>query len=223
MFGKKDLAKAIERSSKLDDLSGGAKIAICVPTNGMVHSKFMYCLINAIKYIESLNFQIHLLMDMGTVLSNQRQQLAFDALEIGADYIMWFDSDMTFPENIIHTLIQHNKDVICATYSKRVPPFHATAFYSIDPLEPVTLKTGLSRVYSTGMGCMLVDTKIFNYLSTPWFPLLWHDETQSWLGEDMGFCDLLTKEGISIWCDLDLSQDVGHLGQKEFLLSQANS
>lgn len=197
------------------------RVVICVPTNGLVHAQFTYCLVEAIRYTESQGVSVHVNMDEGTVLSNQRQHLAYTAVvDHRADHIMWLDSDMTFPADVILQLLKHNRDVVCATYSKRVEPFHATAFIDIDPVVPVPIKGRLKRVKYAGMGCMLVNADVMHRLPTPWFPLIWHEPSQSWHGEDMGFCDLLEKENVSIYCDIELSLTVGHIGQQEFLLNR---
>ena len=129
MFGKN--LKAVPVTSK------GSHIAICIPTNGLLHSEFAFFLIDAIRYTERQGYIVDILMDLGTVLSSQRQFLARRAInDHNADYIMWFDSDMTFPEDTIVTLLERSKDVVCATYSKRVEPFHATAFEEINPFVP---------------------------------------------------------------------------------------
>jgi len=196
------------------------QVVICVPTNGLVHSMFTFCLINAIRYTEKQGIPVVLDMDAGTVLSNQRQVLLDTAInEHSAEHIMWFDSDMTFPEDVIVRLLEHKKNVVCATYSKRVEPFHATAFHGIDPVEPVDIVgNGLQQIRYSGMGCMLVRASIIDQLPSPHFPLKWHAPSSTWHGEDMGFCDLLHENGIKIFCDLDLSRQMGHLGVKEFQL-----
>lgn len=200
------------------------QVVICVPTNGMVHAMFTYCLVNAIRYTEAQGIPVVLDMDAGTVLSNQRQVLLNTAIdEHGAEHIMWLDSDMTFPEDVIIRLLEHKKKVVCATYSKRVEPFHPTAFYSIDPVEPVdTEGHGLVTVRYTGMGCLLMKASAIDTIPSPHFPLKWHAPSSTWHGEDMGLCDLLTEDGTKIYCDLDLSREIGHLGQREFLVNQAN-
>lgn len=196
------------------------QVVICVPTNGMVHAMFTYCLINAIRCTEAKGIPVVLDMDAGTVLSNQRQVLLDTAInEHKADHIMWFDSDMTFPEDIIIRLLEHKKNVVCATYSKRVEPFHATAFYDIDPVEPVeVVGNGLQQIKYAGMGCMLVKASVIDQIPSPHFPLKWHAPSSTWHGEDMGFCDLMHENGIKLFCDLDLSRLTGHLGVKEFQL-----
>lgn len=194
-------------------------IAICVPTNGMVHSEFAFFLIEALRYTEKLGYQVDIIMDLGTVLSSQRQFLARRSIDYyKADYVMWFDSDMTFPEDVIVDLINHNKDIVCATYSKRVEPFHPTAFADIDPVVPVEISGSMKKVKYAGMGCMLVKSDVYNQIPAPWFPLTWHELTDSWHGEDMGFCTKAIEVGYDIWCDINLSIKIGHLGQQEFLL-----
>jgi hypothetical protein len=215
MFGKSVFDKATE-----SDIATG-HVAICVPTNGMVHANFAYCLVDAIRYTESEGISVSLVMHEGTVLSNQRQQIAAEAiLEHRADHLMWLDSDMTFPADTILRLLARRKDVVCAAYSKRVEPFIPTAFTDIDPVVPVAISGKLRRVKYAGMGCMLVNADVMHRLTTPWFPLIWHEPSQSWHGEDMGFCDLLDSQGIPIWCDIPLSLDLGHIGSKEFILNQ---
>lgn len=200
------------------------QVVICVPTSGMVHAMFTFCLINAIRYTESQGIPVVLEMDAGTVLSNQRQVLSDTALnDHAAEHIMWLDSDMTFPEDVIIRLLEHKKKVVCATYSKRVPPFHPTAFYNINPVEPVNTEDhGLVTVRYSGMGCMLVHSSVFDAIPSPHYPLTWHPPSSTWHGEDMGFCELLEENSIKLFCDLDLSRKIGHLGQREFRVNQAN-
>lgn len=213
VFGKSVFSQA----SQTDITTG--HVAVCVPTNGMVHANFAYCLVAAIRYTELQGISVSLVMHEGTVLSNQRQQIAAEAiLEHRADHLMWLDSDMTFPANTIVRLLSKNKEVVCAAYSKRVEPFIPTAFADIDPVVPVEVKGNLKKVRYAGMGCMLVASNVMRQLPTPWFPLLWHEPSQTWHGEDMGFCDLLEKENIELWCDIPLSLELGHIGQYEFLL-----
>ena len=177
------------------------QVVICIPTNGMMHSLSAFCLTNAIRFTEKQGIPVVLEMDAGTVLSNQRQVLLDSAINTHrADHIMWFDSDMTFPEDVIVRLLEHNKNVVCATYSKRVEPFHATAFYNINPVEPVDVSGhGLAEIKYTGMGCVLMKANIINEIPSPHFPLKWHAPSSSWHGEDMGFCEVLSQNNVKIF------------------------
>jgi len=213
MFGKNLKASAPKNI--------GSHIAICIPTNGLLHSETAFFLIEAIRYTEAYGYTVDILMDLGTVLSSQRQFLARKSIDYyDADYIMWIDGDMTFPEDTIVKLIERNKNIVCATYSKRQEPFHPTAFAEIDPVVPVQISGDIKKVKYAGMGCMLVKRSVYQSIAPPWFPLTWHEATDSWHGEDMGFCTKAIDAGYDIWVDIDLSLKIGHLGQKEFLLDR---
>ena len=134
------------------------QVVICVPTNGLVHAMFSFCLINAIRYTEKQGIPVVLEMDAGTVLSNQRQVLLNLAVDkYNAEHIMWLDSDMTFPEDVIVRLLEHKKNVVCATYSKRVPPFHPTAFADIDPVDNNLLQLAVFELLSSTMSSTQSD------------------------------------------------------------------
>jgi len=212
----------IRRNSIFDKtLPTSSMVVVCVPTNGLVHARFTYCLTALMDYTRTQGVPIILEMDEGTVLSNQRQVLQDRAIkEYNANHIMWLDSDMTFPPQTVIKLLSHNKQAVCATYSKRVPPFHSTAFESIDPVVPVDVSPGglISTRYA-GMGCMLINSNVVSQIPRPHFPLKWHEQSSTWHGEDMGFCDLLQKANINLYCDLDLSKKLGHLGLQEHRLN----
>jgi hypothetical protein len=213
MFGK--------NSAKSLQIAQHQRETVCVPTQGLVHAEFTYCLVNAIKRTELDSVSVSLVMHEGTVLSNQRQHIAVEALDkFSPDYLMWFDSDMTFPADVILRLIDSDKSVVCAAYSKRTPPLIPTAFLDIDPVVPVKIQGNLQPVRYAGMGCMLVKASVMRSLEMPWFPLIWHNASKSWHGEDMGFCDLLHKNNIEIWCDTQLSLELGHLGTVKNQLNQ---
>lgn len=198
-------------------------VVICVPTNGLVHAEFAYCLANLIRRCEIERIKINLVMHEGTILSEQRQKIAIEALKLfSPDYLFWLDSDITFPDDTLIRLLDTDKDVVCAAYSKRTRPFIPTVFLDIDPVIPIEIDGKLQRARFAGMGCMLVDATIMQTLPMPWFPLLWHESSQSWHGEDMGFCSLLEDYNVELWCDTALSLEVGHLGSKKYLLDSTD-
>lgn len=209
--------KTIVDSSQVQQYT--KSVAICVPTNGLVHAEFAYCLANLIQRCEAEKIKINLVMHNGTILSEQRQKIALEALKLySPDYLFWIDSDITFPDNTLIKLLAAEKDVVCAAYSKRMPPFIPTVFSDIDPVIPVEINGKLQRARFAGMGCMLVSAVVMQTLPMPWFPLLWHEASQSWHGEDMGFCSLLEFCNIELWCDTALSLEIGHLGIRKHLL-----
>ena len=107
------------------------KIAICVPCRETVHSLFSYNLIQMVQWCDSAGYKVSVLMDSGSWISRQRQNLTKSAIEIGATHILWLDSDMMFPVNIIETMLRYNLDIVACNYSTRTVPFKGVAYTKI--------------------------------------------------------------------------------------------
>jgi hypothetical protein len=65
----------------------------------------------------------------------------------------------------------------------------------------------------------MIHMSVFDRLAKPWFTT--RVEGEKLLGEDYYFCEQVRAAGFEIWCDGDLSRDIGHIGQKVFRLNQA--
>lgn len=190
------------------------KLAICVPARDLVHAGFALSLAKLSKTIDC-----EILINLGTVIPEQRNQLVKEALEKNATHILWLDSDMHVPESTAIKLLEHNKEIVAATYSTRMPPYQSVAF--IDPNnfnKRLNEKQGLYKVWAVGMGCMLVNTKVYEYLEQPYHQYVDNKATQSLMGEDIYFCKSANDAGFDIFVDATLSQNVAHYGTKSFTL-----
>jgi GT2 family glycosyltransferase len=156
----------------------------------------------------------------GTLIFDQREKLALEAIKEGADYILWVDADMRFPKNTIERLLKHDKDIVGVNATTRSIPVKATAkMLKIDLEEktnewiPVSSKnkTGIERVTSIGCGVMLVKREVFEKMERPWF---WFENLKNHklLGEDVYFCVKAHDFGFETWVDHDLSNEIGHVG-----------
>jgi hypothetical protein len=92
-----------------------------------------------------------------------RNQCAGAAQIMKASHLLFLDSDMVFPADTLARLLAHNKDIVGATYSKRVPPFHPLTV--TEEGEQVQITSGLCRVKLIPTGCLLMRTKIFDALA----------------------------------------------------------
>ena len=61
-----------------------------------------------------------------------------------------------------------------------------------------------------------METKIFHELKKPWFEFRHYPETNDWLGEDMILCEKIRKLGYKIMVDVNLSNQIRHLGTWAF-------
>jgi hypothetical protein len=191
------------------------KLSILVPTRDMVHSHFAYSLSQLIKTTTEAGIDTYLYFDSSTILLNQREKLIEEAIKVESDYVLWLDSDMMFPSNVVLRLLSHNKDIVECNYMKRSIPMKTVAYTDLNnwdswvPLEP---KEELVKVQGVGMGCMLMKTKVFQDLTKPYFEFRYKEDTQDWFGEDFILLDKLQKNNYEIYIDTILSMDIKHMG-----------
>ena len=185
----------------------------------MLHSAHAFALVELIKLNTMNNIDTHVAMDASTILLTQRERLAIEAQKIGAEYMLWLDSDMVFPPTTALRLMAHNEDVVAANYVRRQPPYKGVAYETIGdwqnplPYEP---QDDLAPIEGIGMGCMLMRTCILDEIPQPWFEFGWNPQTTDHLGEDMIFCQKIAQAGYTIKVDTQLSMETLHLGTYAF-------
>jgi hypothetical protein len=198
------------------------KLSICVPARDSVDTSFAHCLslLTARFYgsapagtVMNVNFR------NGTLIADQRCKLVEMSLAQDADYVLFLDSDMTFPASLVERLIAHDKDIVACNYATRRLPVKTVAFKSFENLENMYSlgKGGLEECDAIGMGAMLVKAEVFKKLRYPWFQIHYMPNARMWMGEDMYFCKLAKANGYQIWIDHDLSNQVGHSGNFVYL------
>jgi hypothetical protein len=187
------------------------KVAICFPSGDMVHADFALALAGLCNSTPPLETPI--VNNKSSIVAIARNNGVRNAREMGCTSILFLDSDMVFPRTTLHRLLLHRKDIVGATYAKRVPPYSilGTALES----EPTCDARGLTEMRRIPSGCLLIRMAVFDALSEPVFRFD-TDEAGDIVGEDYVFCDRAREAGFRIWCDAALSQEIGHVGQQVF-------
>lgn len=196
-----------------------SKLAVCIPCRDTLHSAHAMSLAEMVKFNTMNNIDTHVFMDASTILLTQRERLATMALECDAEYILWLDSDMTFPATTAVRLLAHNESVVAANYVRRQRPFKGVAYETIGDWEnPLSfdVQDELVTVEGIGMGCVLMKTDIFKQIPKPWFEFGWSPESNDFLGEDMILWQKVGSLGYEIKVDTQLSQELRHLGTWAF-------
>lgn len=198
------------------------KLGICVPARDSVDTAFAHCLslLTARFYGNApAGTAMHVNFRNGTLIADQRCKLVEMSLGQDCDYVLFLDSDMTFPANLVERMVAHDKDIVACNYATRRLPVKTVAFKSFENLENMYSlgKGGLEECDAVGMGVMLVKTEVFRKLKYPWFQIHYMPNARIWMGEDMYFCKLAKAGGYKIWIDHSLSNEVGHSGSFVFL------
>lgn len=206
------------------------RIAVCLPCRDTVHTGFAYDLARLSAYIGATRVpqgaKLHMFTSQGTLIVDQRQNLVREALKADADYVLFVDSDMRFPKNGFDRLVAHCKPIVAANYSTRRLPPQPVSFADEQCVKRVyttEASAGLEKVYATGMGFMLIDTKVFKSMPQPWFQVGYSTKQHDFFGEDVFFCHQAAKHGFETFIDHDLSKEVRHIGNLEFSYHHAEA
>jgi hypothetical protein len=192
-------------------------IGICIPAHDTLHTNFAVSLANLTSRLTRDNIDYGLHVVCGSVIAESRTRLANEALDASSTHLLWLDSDMHFPANIIDRFLKHDRGIVAANYSTRYPPCRSVAF--LDPKNVdlrLESRTGLHPVWAVGMGCMLVKRSVFEQLPKPWFAHEYNKNLDTYGGEDIYFCNQAMHHGIEVYVDTDIQ--LVHFGIKANLL-----
>lgn len=222
------MAEQLGEPAVSDPSGESVNVHVLIPSRDQVHGWFAYSLALAMAYTVKHHpyIDIHLLHNNGTILSQQRQELAKLAWIGNADWTVWFDTDMRFPKDTIERLLSHKYPIVAAGYPTRKPPAIEPTQY-LDDETHVRLytekdSTGLQEVASTGFGCIAVHRSVYDAMEPPWFHIPWDDEAKCFdCGEDVYFCRKARAAGFPVMLDHDLSKRIAHIGNYEFSYLEA--
>ncbi len=199
-----------------------SKVALCVPCKDIVQAGFSYDFTRLACNLAVSNHDLAIYQSQGTLIADQRVNLAKEAIAEGAEWLLWVDSDMRFPATAGVQLLAHNKPIVAANYVTRRIPVEPVAFNYANEIDAwrrvatYTTSTGLEQVDCVGMGLMLTHRDVFKNMPDPWFHLAYSTKNTKFHGEDVYFCMNAGKAGFPTLIDHDLSKQVGHIGIMEF-------
>lgn len=163
-----------------------------------------------------------------------RNNIVMLAQSYGVDYVMMVDSDTTPPRDALVNLYSHGVDVCMGYYMHRDMGTNAITdktnackladdsgklyfgYPGESQLTGAELREKrddgeyLMQIHGGGMGCVLINMRVFDEVRYPWFD--WNNYAnpeRSMLSEDLFFCEGLKNEGIPIYCDTRVA--CGHL------------
>ena len=157
-----------------------------------------------------------------SLIYDARNMLASQALSEGYDRILWVDSDMQIPSDMMERLsadMDEGREMVCGLYFGRKPPIAPVIFNKlVYELSEKNFEHDLQRYYdyprdsifpivACGFGAVMMTTelirKVANKFGYPFTPMMG-------LGEDIAFCWRVNQLEIPIYCDSRVK--VGHYG-----------
>lgn len=188
-------------------------IAIIYPSSDMVHAKFAGCLTNLVSYTSSLGYRVGIINPRCSIIQAGRYLGIQQAKDMGADKVLFIDSDQTFQHDALERLLNTKKKIVGAASLTRVEPVTYTCKDSAGFRIDFSNRKGLQQVHTNGFPLTLIDMEVFKKIPEPYFDVSFKDG--KFTGEDESFCLEARKAGYKIWIDADVK--VGHLGCKEYI------
>lgn len=136
-----------------------------------------------------------------------RERAVDFALDWGADYIFFYDSDMRFTPDVFLRLLAADKPVVGAlAFTGRVPitpviytfgdSYRQDAAGLHADVHPIMdyKRDALIQVDAIGFGVVMIQAGVFRSIPKPWF-------NSPGVGEDILFCIRCKQFGIPVWVD----------------------
>ena len=200
------------------------KVIFCIPGNSF-SNRFLKCWTNLTKELHKRDIEYELLSQYipnvykvrSLLLGADRNFGLYQAPWQGKkeyDYIMWIDSDQVFEPNDFFKLLEHDKDIVSGLYLRKpkgdnlndIPIEFACFNEDGKRLYTNEVNGELRKVWSNGMGWMLVKKGVFEKTEYPWFgPII---EGLGFHGEDVSFQLRAKESGFESYVDTSII--VGH-------------
>lgn len=181
------------------------KIGFGLMSSGVVEHEYVECLLGMFK---SATYDYQIFSAKSCLVPKNRRVIAEAFMESDCSHLLFLDTDMVFPPDIVERLLEMRVPVAAANCVTRKFPVRFTA-----DLPTTRGSGGIERVWRVGTAVMLVERSVFEKIGKPWFGLGWDPRTGSELGEDYMFCQHCGDVGIPIYISHDLSKDVYHVGK----------
>lgn len=213
------------------------KVAICIPRYGDTKGAFTISLARMIAHSlapkHDAGLEIEIFSVSSSDLPHSRTELLKSAIQWQARYLLWLDSDHTFPRDTLLRLLAHKLPVVGCNQPRRSDPTGPVAVKldAAGEMEHVWTTRAkaeareVEEVFHVGLALCLMDLNILHQVKAhvekgvgwdQWAPfdrkLL--PGTNARMGEDVSFFRELTDAGVKVYIDHALSWEVGHIHER---------
>lgn len=196
------------------------KTLIAMPAMQSIPTKTVRCLTGMLRPPDT-----YTAISECTLVHDARNEFTSIAIQKGFDRVLWIDSDMTFPPDMLIRLSedmdQNNLDMVCGLFFKRQTPTKPVICTALetrqDPvhgeyIHPVCYTDyphdTLFPVRACGFGAVLTTVDLLRDVWDHYGPPFSYHLN---IGEDYSFCWRVNQIGRQIWCDSRVK--AGHIGQ----------
>jgi GT2 family glycosyltransferase len=194
------------------------KTLIGIPAMDFVSTSFMTCLTGLQPVGDT---SLHVVQS--SLIYDARNDIALRAVNEGYDRILWLDSDVTFPADLLERMsarMDEGYEFVSGLYFTRKEPIKPVIFRRVELTEkdgkkvPVTdnftdyPRNDIFRIAACGFGCVMMTTDVVKRIiekhGAPFSPM-------AGFGEDLSFCIRANAVDTEMYCDSSIK--LGHIGQ----------
>lgn len=188
------------------------KTMIAVPCLDTVQTDFVKSLVR----LQPVGQVSHKFVE-SSLIYKSRTDLGLIALAEKQDFVLWIDSDMVFPPDLLVDLMadMEGRDMVAGICHMRRPPFTPVLYeklrQGITPQDNESAKLidyprdAPFKVEGCGFGCVLMRTAVIEAVVDKYHALF---DPLPGYGEDLSFCIRARGCGFDIWADPKVQ--VGH-------------
>lgn len=190
-------------------VDGLLKYMIAIPCMEMMHTQFVSSLVNMRRV--GANKVVFL---SNSLVYDARNMMAAEALDTGADRVLWIDSDMVFDTHLMERLaadMDEGRHFVAGLFFRRKLPttpimskLNADGRIVIYEDYPEDQVFEVDRI---GFGACMMSREllqaVWDKYGAPFYP-------SNGNGEDYSFCERAKALGYTIYCDSRIK--VGHIG-----------
>lgn len=177
------------------------KVLLCIPYTGYVAPQAAYSLIPMACHARNQGVSVDMFPIGMSLVYTAREESVRVFLQGGYDALLFVDSDMVVPVDLLTRLIEADKDIVSALAFKRTPGYEPCIFKECNETDAkfyLDYPKGLIEIQGVGMACTLIWRRVFEAVPEPWF------FPHKILGEDLSFCVRARAEGFRIYADTTL-------------------
>lgn len=219
-------------------MAAAMKVAICTPYHGTVTGEYAFSLAEmAMRSVRTPvrrgdrtgTPELRIFALSSSRLARARNEIMRAATAWGAEFLLWIDSDQSFPDDTLLRLLSLDLAVVGANIPRRTQPTGPTAsrdtgagrspVYSTSELAAAR---AVEQVDGLGLGCTLVDMAVIRAIAVlaeregratvePLFADVTAADPRDDVGEDRYFFEILKRAGVPVHVDHWLSRRVGHV------------
>jgi GT2 family glycosyltransferase len=174
---------------------------MCIPHTGYGILQAAYSLIPMVCKARAQGITVDMLPIGLSLVYTAREEAACAMLSEEYDALLFIDSDMITPENLLTKLVEADKDIVSALAFRRTKPYEPCIFEKCDREDArfwYDYPKGLIEIQGVGMACTLIKRKVFEIVPQPWF------FPEPKIGEDLAFCIRAKENGFKIFCNTEL-------------------